>query len=135
MTDETNENTPATEETNGDTHAPTRWTKGMPSPNPAGRPKMPKTVKEVKELAKEFTPMALKTLAAVCGNPKAPPAARVAASEALLSRAWGKPSGDFEGLGEGLTIQIVKFNNPQVSDDSMKVIEGEVERNDDDEVA
>jgi hypothetical protein len=71
MTDETNENTPAiTEETN-DTYAPARWTKGMPSPNPAGRPKMPKTVKEVKELAKEFTPMALKTLAAVCGNPKA----------------------------------------------------------------
>ena len=28
--------------------------------------KNPKTVKEVKELAKEFTPMALKTLAAVC---------------------------------------------------------------------
>ena len=81
MTDETNKNTPATnEETNGDTHAPTRWTKGMPSSNPAGRPKMPKTVKEVKELAKEFTPMALKTLAAVCSNPKAPPAARVAAA-------------------------------------------------------
>jgi hypothetical protein len=131
MTEETNENTPATtEETNGDTRAPTRWTKGMPSPNPAGRPKMPKTVKEVKELAKEFTPMALKTLAAVCGNPKAPPAARVAASEALLSRAWGKPAGDFEGLGEALTIQIVKFNNPQIGDD-MKLIEGEVERSDD----
>jgi hypothetical protein len=131
MTDETNENTPATiEETNGDTHAPTRWTKGIPSPNPLGRPKMPKTAKEVKELAKEHTPLALKTLAAVCGNPKAPPAARVAASEALLSRAWGKPSGDFEGLGEGLTIQIVKFNNPQIGDD-MKLIEGEVERSDD----
>jgi|RhiMetdeSRZDD1v2_1073273.scaffolds.fasta_scaffold624729_1 hypothetical protein len=131
MTDETNENTPATtEETNGDTQAPTRWTKGMASPNPLGRPKMPKTAKEVKELAKEHTPLALKTLAAVCGNPKAPPAARVAASEALLSRAWGKPSGDFEGLGEGLTIQIVKFNNPQIGDD-MKLIEGEVERSDD----
>jgi len=131
MTDETNENTRATtEETNGDTQAPTRWTKGMASPNPLGRPKMPKTAKEVKELAKEHTPLALKTLAAVCGNPKAPPAARVAASEALLSRAWGKPSGDFEGLGEGLTIQIVKFNNPQIGDD-MKLIEGEVERSDD----
>jgi hypothetical protein len=134
MTDETNEKTPATtEETNGDTYAPTRWTKGMPSPNPAGRPKMPRTVKEVKELAKEFTPMALKTLTAVCGNPKAPPAARVAASEALLSRAWGKPSGDFEGLGEALTIQIVKFNNPQIADD-MTLIEGEVERSDDENV-
>jgi hypothetical protein len=98
MTDETNENTRATtEETNGDTHAPTRWTKGMPSPNPAGRPKMPKTVKEVKELAKEFTPMALKTLAAVCSNPKAPPAARVAAADGegrrpVTSRADSAPA-------------------------------------------
>src|SRR5262245_10820103 len=128
MIDETNENTPAPndEAQASDTNVPARWTKGMASPNPLGRPRQPKTVKEVKELAKEHTQLALKTLAAVCGNPKAPPAARVAASEALLSRAWGKPSGDFEGLGEGLTIQIVKFNNPQIGDDNMKLIEGEV---------
>ena len=125
MTDETNENTPATtEETNGDTHAPTRWTKGMPSPNPAGRPKMPKTVKEVKELAKEFTPMALKTLAAVCSNPKAPPAARVAAADSLINRAWGRPAAnDFEGA-EQLVIRVMKFSE-QIGDDNIKVIEGE----------
>jgi hypothetical protein len=130
-TDDHDKPAPTSEAAASDTNAPSRWTKGMASPNPLGRPKMPKTAREVKELAKEHTPLALKTLAAVCGNPKAPPAARVAASEALLSRAWGKPSGDFEGLGEGLTIQIVKFNNPQVSDDNMKLIEGEVDRNDD----
>ena len=125
MTDETNENTPATtEETNGDTHAPTRWTKGMPSPNPAGRPKMPKSVKEVKELAKEFTPMALKTLAAVCSNPKAPPAARVAAADSLINRAWGRPAAnDFEGA-EQLVIRVMKFSE-QIGDDNIKVIEGE----------
>ena len=122
MTDETNENTRATtEETNGDTHAPTRWTKGMPSPNPAGRPKMPKTVKEVKELAKEFTPMALKTLAAVCSNPKAPPAARVAAADSLINRAWGRPAAsDFEGA-EALVIKVLKFADQP--DDNIKVIE------------
>ena len=125
MTDETNKNTTATnEETNGDTHAPTRWTKGMPSPNPAGRPKMPKTVKEVKELAKEFTPMALKTLAAVCSNPKAPPAARVAAADSLINRAWGRPAAnDFEGA-EQLVIRVMKFSE-QIGDDNIKVIEGE----------
>jgi hypothetical protein len=129
MTDETNENTPATnEEMTGDTHAPTRWTKGMPSPNPASRPKMPKTVKEVKELAKEFTPMALKTLAAVCSIPKAPPAARVAAADSLINRAWGRPAAsDFEGA-EQLLIKIVQFNSPQLDDDNVKVIEGEVAR-------
>ena len=106
MTDETNENTHATtEETNGDTHAPTRWTKGMPSPNPAGRPKMPKTVKEVKELAKEFTPMALKTLAAVCSNPKAPPAARVAAADSLINRAWGTAP-EFWDITSSITLEV-----------------------------
>ena len=124
MTDESNDNTQTIEETNGDTHAPTRWTKGMPSPNPAGRPKMPKTVKEVKELAKEFTPMALKTLAAVCSNPKAPPAARVAAADSLINRAWGRPAAnDFEGA-EQLVIRVMKFSE-QIGDDNIKVIEGE----------
>jgi hypothetical protein len=74
MTDETNENTPATtEETNGDTHAPTRWTKGMPSPNPKGRPKQPKTVKEVRELARQHTVQMVEVLARVASNPKSPP--------------------------------------------------------------
>ena len=30
----------------------TKWTKGMPSPNPKGRPKLPKATAEVRELAR-----------------------------------------------------------------------------------
>src|SRR5262245_50249759 len=113
MTDETNENTPATtDETNGDTHAPTRWTKGMASPNPKGRPPMVRTAREVKALAREHTHMAIQTLARIAANPKAPPAARQAAASSLLDRAWGKPSGDFEG-GEQLVIKILKLNEPE----------------------
>jgi hypothetical protein len=131
MTDETNENTPATtEETNGDTHAPTRWTKGMPSPNPKGRPKQPKTVKEVRELARQHTVQMVEVLARVASNPKSPPAARQAAASSLLDRAWGKPQGDFEG-GEQLVIKILKLNELE-PDEDMKTIEGTaVERDDD----
>jgi hypothetical protein len=119
MTDETNENTPATtEETNGDTHAPTRWTKGMASPNPKGRPKQPKTVKEVRALAREYTVQMVEVLSKVALNPKSPPAARQAAASSLLDRAWGKPAGDLEGA-EQLVIKILKLNEV----DDMKVIE------------
>jgi hypothetical protein len=124
MTDEMNENTPATtEETNGDTHAPTRWTKGMLSPNPKGRPKQPKTVKEVRELARQHTVQMVEVLARVANNPKSPPAARQAAASSLLDRAWGKPASfDLEGA-EQLVIQVVKFNNPQLDENEIKTIE------------
>ena len=104
----------------------------MASPNPKGRPKQPKTVREVKELAKQYTHQMVEVLSRVALNPKSPPAARVAAAEGLLSRAWGKPSGDFEGLGEQLLIQIVKFNNPQVAGDDAKLIEGAVASDEED---
>jgi hypothetical protein len=74
----------------------------------------------------------VEVLARVANNPKSPPAARQAAASSLLDRAWGKPASfDLEGADQ-LVIQVVKFNNPQLNDDSnMKLIEGEVERNDD----
>jgi hypothetical protein len=127
MTDETNqESTPApTEETKS--HAPTPttpWNKGMASPNPRGRPKQPKTVKEVKELAKQYTHQMVEVLSRVALNPKSPPAARTAAALGLLDRAWGKPSSfDLEGA-EQLVIHVVKFGEQP----EMKTIEGEVER-------
>ena len=123
MTDD--ENTPATtEETNGDTHAPTRWTKGMPSPNPKGRPPMVRTVRDVRDLARQYTTAAIEVLAKVAQNPKSPPAARVAASEALLARGWGRaPSGELEGA-EQLIIKVLRFAEEP---DNIKVIEGEVE--------
>jgi len=58
------------------------------SPNPGGRPK---EVGHVRELAREHTAAAVSTLVTVMKNVKAPPAARVAASNALLDRGYGRP--------------------------------------------
>ena len=95
----------------------------MPSPNPKGRPKMPKSVRDVRDLAREHTPMAIEVLARVANNPKSPPAARVTAA-ALLARGWGRaPSGELEGA-EALVIKVLRFADQP---DNIKVIEGEME--------
>ncbi|MBX9772372.1 MAG: hypothetical protein K2X29_13430 [Candidatus Obscuribacterales bacterium] len=59
------------------------------SGNPSGRPK---DVYRITELAKTHTEEALQTLAEIASDKTAPPAARVSAAEALLNRAWGRPS-------------------------------------------
>jgi hypothetical protein len=69
-----------------ETKLPTKWAKGMPSPNPKGRPKQPKNVVEVRQLAREHTTGAIETLVRVHTNPKAPPAARVTKKETLVRR-------------------------------------------------
>ena len=58
------------------------------SGNPGGRPRL---IGDVIELARKHTPDAIKRLAIIMCDDKAPPAAQVAASMALLDRAWGKP--------------------------------------------
>ena len=58
------------------------------SGNPGGRPKV---VAEVKELARAHTADAIQTLVSIMTNPKAAPAARVSAANALLDRGYGKP--------------------------------------------
>ena len=58
------------------------------SGNPGGRPK---AVKAVEDVAREHTPLAMRTLADICADAGAPAAARVAAATSLLDRAWGKP--------------------------------------------
>jgi hypothetical protein len=52
-------------------------------PNKAGQ--------ELREVAKEYTPVAIKTLAEICENGESE-AARVAAANALLDRGHGKPT-------------------------------------------
>jgi hypothetical protein len=67
-----------------------RWQKGQ-SGNPGGRPK---ALQEVEEAARRHTPEAIRALASIANNEKAPPAARVSAAVALLDRAWGRPRQD-----------------------------------------
>jgi len=45
---------------------------------------------DIRSYARKFTVEALETLAHVMRQPKAPPAARVMAANALLDRGWGK---------------------------------------------
>jgi hypothetical protein len=78
------------------------------SGNPGGRPK---ALRQVEELARTQTMDALKTLETIHKNPKAPPAARVAAANALLDRGWGKArqaleGGNLEGSPNAHKLQI-----------------------------
>ena len=59
------------------------------SGNPGGRPKV---VAEVRELAREHTGEAIKTLVSIMTNTKSAPAARVSAANALLDRGYGRPA-------------------------------------------
>ena len=45
---------------------------------------------EIRTLARSYTRAAINTLVGIMRQPKAPPAARVMAANALLDRGWGK---------------------------------------------
>ena len=77
------------------------------SGNPGGRPKV---VAEVKELARAHTREAIETLVSIMSNPKAAPAARVSAANALLGRGYGKPPQHI--TGEGGPSFVVRLPEP-----------------------
>jgi hypothetical protein len=57
----------------------------------AGRPLGSVIVRHVRDLAREQTEIAIKTLVEICQNARVEPRARVVAANALLDRGWGKP--------------------------------------------
>lgn len=63
------------------------WEKGQ-SGNPGGRPRI---AADIRVLAQLEGPASIKALVVVRDNAKAPPAARVAAAQALLDRGYGRP--------------------------------------------
>src|SRR5215472_18389877 len=71
---------------------------------------MAKTPTEIASLARSFTEPALKTLAAIMRQPKAPAAARVQAAVALLDRGWGKAAQLVAVDGEIRQLVEVKLN-------------------------
>ncbi len=73
------------------------------SGNPGGRPK---EVGEVRDLARQHTAEALGALKAIMSDKKAPASARVAASEAILNRGWGRPVQMIGGNVEAGPIEI-----------------------------
>ena len=76
-----------------------KFIKGQ-SGNPGGPPK---ELAEVQAIARQHSPAAISTLAQIMEDKKAPPAARIAAAQAILDRSYGRPpqavklSGDEEG--------------------------------------
>lgn len=74
------------------------------SGNPAGRPKL---VADVRALAQTHVADAIKGLAKIAKDDSAPPAARVAAWNAILDRAVGKPAQAITGEGGEGAVQIV----------------------------
>ena len=69
------------------------WVKGA-SGNPGGRPR---EVADIRKLARSRGKEAIDTLHAIMHDEKAPPAARIAASVALLDRGYGRPEQSFTG--------------------------------------
>lgn len=70
---------------------------------------MAKTLTEIKSLARAHTESAIKVLAGVMNEPSAPHAARVAASNSLLDRGWGKAAQIIAGDEDApLTIRRIE---------------------------
>ena len=80
------------------------------SGNPGGRPKV---VAEVKELARKHTGKAIETLVSIMANPKAAPAARVSAANALLDRGYGRPAQHI--TGDIATSYVARLPTPAIN--------------------
>jgi hypothetical protein len=81
---------------------------------------MPKTVTEIRSLARRHTRTALNVLVGVLRDADTTPAARIAAANAILERGWGKatqPLGNSEGGTVELTHKIERvIVHPENSD-------------------
>ena len=71
------------------------------SGNPGGRPK---ALAEVVELARKETTANIKRLAQIRDDATAPHAAQVAAIQALMDRAWGKPTASVDVTSAGASL-------------------------------
>ena len=65
---------------------------------------------EIRTLARSYTKAAIKTLVGIMQQPKAPPAARVMAANALLDRGWGKAAQFVDVQGEIKQLVAVQLN-------------------------
>src|ERR1043165_10251374 len=91
--------------------------KGRPFPkgvsgNPGGRPKV---LGDVQELARQRSPEAIETLSNIMRDTKAPPAARVAAANALLDRGYGKAT-------QPISQTLSKVDPSSISDEELAAI-------------
>jgi len=67
---------------------------------------MPKSLTEIRSLARSHTQTAPNVLVRVMRNTKAPPPARIAAANAILDRGWGKAAQAIEN-GEDGALELI----------------------------
>jgi hypothetical protein len=99
----------------------------------AGTPN--KATRELKEIAREHTEAAIKTLVAVMEDTEAPPAARVAAADKLLDRGHGRPAVHLEPVEVNIASipwdelrEIRKKSMEEAEQRHREMIEGRYER-------
>jgi hypothetical protein len=90
-----------------------KWVKGV-SGNPGGRPKLELSVRE---LAQQYSTEALETLVHVMRTGK--PGDRITAANAVLDRAYGRPTQSVEMSGDRSTLVdlLVSLNNSHAVSD------------------
>jgi hypothetical protein len=76
---------------------------------------MPKTITEIRSLARSHTRTALNVLVGVMRNTKAAAPARIAAANAILDRGWGKATQAIENGEEGALELIHRIERVIVS--------------------
>jgi hypothetical protein len=67
---------------------------------------MPKTLTEIRSLARSHTRTAINSLVGVMRSKNATHAARVSAANAILDRGWGKPAPPLEN-GDGGALELI----------------------------
>lgn len=65
-----------------------------------------KATRDIKEVARSFTPQAMKTLVALLGRDDSP-AAQLGAARELLDRGYGKATQPIAGDDEGAAIRVI----------------------------
>jgi len=83
------------------------------SGNPGG---WPKDLVEVQDAPRAHTAAAVATLARICKDDTAPPAAHIAAANALLDRVWRRPMQAVQATVERMTQEQLVMASPKDPD-------------------
>jgi hypothetical protein len=67
---------------------------------------MPRSITEIRSLARSHTRTALNVLVGVMRNTKAPAPARIAAANSILDRGWGKATQAIDN-GDGSALELI----------------------------